>query len=507
MAGPALAAHRLFFAGQTVVAEQAAPLLGADLLAQLLRSGVLVAVGEGVRARVLAAPFAGRVYFADPVALQDHPEYCYLGRSTFVTAQFLRHGRARAPAWPPAGGRLQDLGCGAGVAALACADGFDQVLGTDIVARCLRFARVNAAVNDVTHARFAYSDVFSDVDGTFDLITANTPCVWAAAEPGVPRIYASGGGEFGLQLPLRMITGGLDRLRPGGTMLAVLTAPVRGGERYAATALERICAERRAEATLYPLLAEYEWRNDRLYRAHGISRIVRYLALLRLGAGVGVSFGRFDTTRLLGYQVRALSTRMAARAFSLFGERTARRPAGTGKPTIGHRPQRGKRRRSRHPRSASVTEPERGLGRGAHRTVGSGVGYPLDTVFGVVDRDRAEAFLEVGQAGRATGFAEVVGAAAVFAGQLDPPPLQQFGGAGRTGQRAVDRAASVMGGGAEQGDVGGGGPVVDVGDQDHQRGTEVASDGLELRWRIPVRRPPTRQRHRLMLTGRPAKHR
>src|SRR2546430_584493 len=116
---------------------------------------------------------------------------------------------------------------------------------------------------------------------------------------------------------------------------------------------------------------------------------------------------------------------------------------------------------------ACVAEPDRGFGRGAQSMVEAGVGDALKAVLGVRHGGSAEAFLEAGKPARGAGFAKVVDLAAVCAGKLDGVPLQQFSGAGRAGEGPVDRGARVVGGGAEQGDVGGDGPVAYIGDQYH----------------------------------------
>jgi SAM-dependent methyltransferase len=310
--------HRFFFLGRPMAIARVRALLGPTLVRGLVDVGVLEDTGDAVRSSVLVAPFDGRIFLADPFRLQDHPEYCYLGRSTFTVPEFLSGAPSpgRISATPAKATRLLDLACGSGVGAIACANGFAEVVGTDIVERCLRFARLSAALNGVA-ARFHYSDVFSDVDGSFDVVIANTPCVWADAEPATPRTYASGGSEFGLELPGRMISGALDRLRSGGTVLAVISAPVLHRRLYAVSALERLCADRPVAVVLYPLLEEYELRNMPLYRRHGISTVVRYLAVLRFDTTFSVSVARHDPARLWSYRARTLPARAMARSASI----------------------------------------------------------------------------------------------------------------------------------------------------------------------------------------------
>ena len=306
--------HALLFAGRPRPEAKVNSLLGTELTTRLVEAKAMAVTHGVVEANILVAPFAGNLYLSDPVRLQDHAEYCYLGRSTFTVPEFLGglgvdDGRAQNAG---EGKRLLDLACGAGVGAIACASGFDEVVGTDVVPRCLRFARLNAALNGATGIDFHESDVFSAVVGEFDLIVCNTPCVWADTEPGQPRTYASGGADFGLELPTRMISGALERLRPGGTVLAVVSAPIIRGDRYVVKALDRICARRAARVVVYPLLEEYELRSARHYRRHCISKVVRYLVMLRPARSYSVSFGRFDTARLLSCRVRTLPPRLLA---------------------------------------------------------------------------------------------------------------------------------------------------------------------------------------------------
>lgn len=305
----AAALHRLLFLTRPTTTRQAAAILGAHLAQTLTAADVLRVVAPGVlQSQVLAAPFGGKLYLSDPSTMQDHPEYCYLGRSTFTVPEFLRDHSLRQPGVGPS--RLLDLACGAGVGAIACADGFDETIGTDIVPRCLRFARLNAVLNEAPSARFAYSDVFSHLDGTFDLIISNTPCVWSDTEPdGAPRTYANGGSEFGLQLPTRMITAALNRLRTGGTLLAVLTAPVIDRRPYVAEVFERICSAQTAQVTVYPLLEDYELRHAHHYRRYHITKMVRYLVELQSSDRFTLAYRPLDTARLRSCTARTIPAR------------------------------------------------------------------------------------------------------------------------------------------------------------------------------------------------------
>lgn len=79
------------------------------------------------------------------------------------------------------GDRVLDMGTGSGVNAILAAKNGADVLAVDINERALEAASLNAERNGVSdRVEFRRSDVFSDVDGTFDLIVFDPPFRWFA---------------------------------------------------------------------------------------------------------------------------------------------------------------------------------------------------------------------------------------------------------------------------------------------------------------------------------------
>ncbi len=74
-------------------------------------------------------------------------------------------------------------------------------------------------------AQTAFSDVLDGVEGKIDLIIANPPYLVDEAR----RLYRDGGGEFGIELALRIAEQGLARLRPGGRLILYTGTPINGG--------------------------------------------------------------------------------------------------------------------------------------------------------------------------------------------------------------------------------------------------------------------------------------
>lgn len=193
----AVALHELLTLGQSIDRKHADVALGDDLLDDLIEANVLEAVDGSVRANVLAVARSGLLYLSDPARLQDHPDYVYAGRSSFSASDYLSKVGWRPPSQKR--GRLLDLGCGAGFAAVAAAaSGVERVVGSDIVERCLYFCRLNAALNGLENVEFVRSDVFSAISGDFDVIVSNAPCIWEVVRQAT---FATGGAAFGTELP------------------------------------------------------------------------------------------------------------------------------------------------------------------------------------------------------------------------------------------------------------------------------------------------------------------
>jgi release factor glutamine methyltransferase len=80
------------------------------------------------------------------------------------------------------GDHVLDLGCGSGVNTLFCAPVAREVMAVDISAAAVRNTAENCRLQGVTNIVLRQSDMFSQVDGKFDLIVANPPYIAADFE-------------------------------------------------------------------------------------------------------------------------------------------------------------------------------------------------------------------------------------------------------------------------------------------------------------------------------------
>ena len=124
---------------------------------------------------------------------------------------------------------ILDVGTGSGVIALSLAAKFPdaEILAIDISDDALALAQENAArLNLAGRVRFLKSNLFENVEGTFDLIVANLPYVSTQARDTLSRevlhdpAVAVFAGERGDELVRELIAQAPSRLRSGG-MLAL----------------------------------------------------------------------------------------------------------------------------------------------------------------------------------------------------------------------------------------------------------------------------------------------
>lgn len=112
-----------------------------------------------------------------------------------------------------------DLGTGCGIQALHASRHAKRVVATDISARALDLAQLNAALNGVTTIEFRHGSLYEPVAGErFDQIVSNPPFVITPRRPGVPAYEYRDGGLVGDEIVRRVLVGSAEHLTPGGTM-------------------------------------------------------------------------------------------------------------------------------------------------------------------------------------------------------------------------------------------------------------------------------------------------
>ncbi len=113
--------------------------------------------------------------------------------------------------------RALDLGTGCGIQSLLVARYARTVVATDISARALAYAELNARINGVANIEFRQGSMFRPVAGeAFDLVVSNPPFVITPRSEGVPEYEYRDGGLVGDALVEQFIRDVPLYLTPGG---------------------------------------------------------------------------------------------------------------------------------------------------------------------------------------------------------------------------------------------------------------------------------------------------
>jgi len=172
--------------------------------------------GEPLQHLLGTVEFCGHIFLCDKRAMVPRPE-------TEELVEFLKSEIQNPES------KILDVGTGSGVIALSLAAKFPdgEILAVDISDDALALAQENAARLNLTgRVRFLKSNLFENVEGTFDLVVANLPYVSTQARETLSRevlrdpAVAVFAGARGDELVRELITQAASRLRPGG-MLAL----------------------------------------------------------------------------------------------------------------------------------------------------------------------------------------------------------------------------------------------------------------------------------------------
>lgn len=128
------------------------------------------------------------------------------------------------------GSRVLDLGTGSGfLAILASKLGAGEVIATDISARAIRVARINAMLNSVDNIDFRLGSLYEPVRGErLDFIVSNPPMT--PSKTPLPRY--TWGGANGREILDEVISNAPNHLRSGGRLLIPVISLVGIGKTY-----------------------------------------------------------------------------------------------------------------------------------------------------------------------------------------------------------------------------------------------------------------------------------
>jgi methylase of polypeptide subunit release factors len=197
----------------------------------LAAAGELVKSGQTLRSGIRFATLADQIFIHSAFPT-DEADAVFFGPDTYRFARLIH--QALPPTDRPS--RLLDIGAGSGAGGLHAAsllpNSFSSIVLSDINRRALRFSRINARLNAIDNVEVVESNLFENIRECFDVVIANPPYL---VDP-LKRLYRHGGGVFGSELTLQIVSQSLDHLAPAGRLIVYSgSAMVRGVDRLKKT--------------------------------------------------------------------------------------------------------------------------------------------------------------------------------------------------------------------------------------------------------------------------------
>jgi release factor glutamine methyltransferase len=253
-------------------------LLPDGLLSALLDADLLFGDGPWLRARVRFSSLGDKLYAhsAYPTLEKDA---VFFGPDTYRFCAFVKRSVARVESESKSECQcVVDVGCGSGAGGLSLAGRARDIILSDISARALAFAEVNAELAGV-RVTLRQSDVLQDIERSPDLVIANPPYL---RDP-LARSYRDGGGQYGEALAVRITKEALLRLSPRGRLLLYSGSAIVGGRDTLLAALEPTLAAAPATFTYEELDPDVFGEELELPHYAGVDRLAAVGLELTLG--------------------------------------------------------------------------------------------------------------------------------------------------------------------------------------------------------------------------------
>ncbi len=120
--------------------------------------------------------------------------------------------------------RVLEMGCGTGIISLHCARVGGAVTAVDINPKAIECARRNARLNHL-EIEVVLSDLFLDINGSFDLMIFNPPYLPDDIRGDIERSWA--GGEDGVRVLDRFLRGAPEHLTKNGRIMVLLSTAMK----------------------------------------------------------------------------------------------------------------------------------------------------------------------------------------------------------------------------------------------------------------------------------------
>jgi SAM-dependent methyltransferase len=210
--------YRLFFRCEEFPQPVFLKIFSQHELDILMRNGIISSIDGRCVCNYRFVPIGDLLIISSPDREYDTPRYVYIGGDSIIFWNLFKK------TWEKSVNNALEIGCGTGFLSLWMSHIAQRVTATDISQRALEFTKVNAEINGINNIVTKISDVYSDIQGKFDLIISNPPFDFLPEEC-IGRTFAFGG-NLGNEIVERILLGLDDHLKDDGISFITATSYV-----------------------------------------------------------------------------------------------------------------------------------------------------------------------------------------------------------------------------------------------------------------------------------------
>jgi SAM-dependent methyltransferase len=261
--------YKLFFQCKELSVQDLSKWFSQQQADMLIRDGIISCTNGRCICNYRFAPIDDLLIIGSPDCEYDTVDYVYIGGDS------VRFWNLLKKSWRKSVKDALEIGCGTGFLSLWMSQIAQNVTATDISKRALEFTRLNAEMNGINNIVAKVSDVYSNIEGDFDLIISNPPFIFLPDEC-VGRTYAFGG-DFGVEILRKILVGLDDHLRDNGvSFLTAMSYIKENGVNPVYELIKSIFHGKLYSIRLKQLDYQPLGRHYSFYKQHGISHCILY---------------------------------------------------------------------------------------------------------------------------------------------------------------------------------------------------------------------------------------
>jgi len=262
--------YRLFFRCEEFPLSVFLKFFNQHEIDSLIRNGIISGADGRWICNYRFVPIEDLLIISSPDREYDTADYVHIGGDSLVFWNLLKKEAMISV------NDALEIGCGSGFLSLWMSRISKNVTATDIHQRALEITRLNAKINGINNIVTKISDVYSDIQGKFDLIISNPPFVFLPKD-FIGRTFAYGG-HLGTDIVEKIILGLDEHLKHNGISLIMAISYIKkNGINTLYEMIKSISYGKPYSITLKQI--DYHPLTNYLsfYRKHRIAYSIRYL--------------------------------------------------------------------------------------------------------------------------------------------------------------------------------------------------------------------------------------